>query len=105
MGLDVRFSPRAVADLQSIRAYLIERSPKGAERVRQAIVATIDHCAEYPQTGNKTDRPGVLRVPLHRYRFTIFYRLSADGQSLELLRVLRSGRVKTLRKMPGDPPK
>ena len=104
MGLGVRFSPSAIADLQSIRTYLKERSPKGAERVRRAIETTIDHCAEYPRTGNRTNLPGVFRIPLHRYRFTIFYRLSPDKEQLEVLRVLRSGRVKALRSLPDDLP-
>ena len=34
MGLKVRLTPRAIADLDDIRAYLTKRNPRGAERVR-----------------------------------------------------------------------
>lgn len=104
MGLAIQFTKRALADLDSIRTYLTDRSPRGAERVRRAIVATVEHCAEFPLTGLKTNRPGVMRLPLHRYSFTIFYLLPADGETLEVLRILRSGRVKSLRKAPDVPP-
>ena len=30
MGLKVRLTPRAIADLDDIRAYLTERNPRGA---------------------------------------------------------------------------
>jgi transposase len=41
MGLKVRLAPRAIADLDAIRAYLTERNKRGAERVRQRIEQAI----------------------------------------------------------------
>jgi plasmid stabilization system protein ParE len=70
--------------------------------VRRAIASTIDICSEYPHSGLRTDVPSVLRRPLHRYRFTVFYRLTPEGSDIEVLRVLRSGRIKSLQQLPGD---
>ena len=39
----VVLTARALADLERIRDYLMERSPTGADNVRQAIVATLEH--------------------------------------------------------------
>ena len=35
-------TPRAAEDIATLRAYLIERSPAGAENVRRAIVAPLE---------------------------------------------------------------
>jgi plasmid stabilization system protein ParE len=78
----VRFAPRALADLEDIRAYLVPRSPRGAERVRMAIAEAIDRCALNPKTGIKTDEPGLFRRPLRKYRYTIFYRPLPAGDGL-----------------------
>jgi plasmid stabilization system protein ParE len=98
--MTVRFSPRALADLEAIQNYLLPLNPRGAERVRQAIVATIDHIAAFPRSSVETDEPGLLRRPLVRYRYTIYYRLASTGHDVEIVRVLYSGRVKNLRRLP-----
>jgi plasmid stabilization system protein ParE len=100
--MTARFAPCALADINAIRVYLMERSPRGAENVRRAIASAIDFCSEYPLSGLRTDAPGVLRHPLHRYRFTVFYRLTPEGSDIEVLRVLRSARIKNLKQIPDD---
>jgi plasmid stabilization system protein ParE len=59
--MKVRLDPRAVRDLEDIRSYLVERSPAGAERVRQHIAATIERLGDFPLdieilTGTKSRR-------------------------------------------------
>jgi plasmid stabilization system protein ParE len=54
-SLRVVLTPRAFADLTHIRDYLIERSPTGADNVRQAINTTLDHLSDHPRLGR--DRP------------------------------------------------
>jgi plasmid stabilization system protein ParE len=41
MALRVRLTPRAILDLKEIRAYLVARSPRGADSVRREIDRTI----------------------------------------------------------------
>ncbi len=74
----VRLASRAVRDLEDIRAYLVERSPVGAEQVRQHIAATIDRLGDFPLLGRATDEPGVRVLPLTRYPYLIFYAVLAD---------------------------
>jgi plasmid stabilization system protein ParE len=103
MGVTVRFAPRALADLESIRSYLVPRSPRGAERVRQAIEAAIDVCAENPRLGVPCDLLGLYRWPLRRYRYTIFYRALGDADGgIEVARIVHSARVKRLSELPDD---
>ena len=100
--MSVKFSPRALADLEAIRAYLLPRSPQGAERVRIAIAETIDRCVLDPVLGSKTDEPGVLRRPLRKYRYTVFYRSGPSSDGIEIIRIVHSARVKQLGRVPDD---
>jgi plasmid stabilization system protein ParE len=99
--MTIRFSPVALGDLEGIRAYLLARSPQGAERVRQAIADAIERCALDPRIGSKTDEPGLFRRPLRKYRYTIFDRSLPDGEGIEIARIVHSARVKTLGTLPG----
>ena len=71
--MKVRLDPRAVGDLDEIRAYLVERSPGGAERVRRHIAETLERLGDFPFLGRQTDEPGVRVLPLTRYPYLIFY--------------------------------
>ena len=100
--MSVKFSPRALADLEAIREYLLPRSPQGAERVRIAIAEAIDRCALDPSIGIKTEEPDVLRRPLRKYRYTVFYRSAPSGDGIEIIRIVHSARVKHLGRVPDD---
>ena len=90
MGLTVRFTLRALADLTDIRTYLVERSLQGAERVRSQIAATIDLLSSFPMIGRTTDEPGVRVVELTRYPYRIFHVVEADA--LVILHIRHSAR-------------
>ena len=57
--------------------YVADKSPAGAERIRDRISATVDLLALYPQAGQGTSRAGVRRVVLTPYPYVIFYRTTA----------------------------
>jgi len=73
MGLTIRFDAKALSDLEEIRAYLIERSPSGAERIRLHIMETIERLSDFPFLGRSTDEPKVRVLPLTRYPYLVFY--------------------------------
>jgi plasmid stabilization system protein ParE len=76
--MKVRLDPRAVGDLDEIRAYLVERSPGGAERVRQHIAETLERIGDFPFLGRETNEPGVRVLSLTRYPYLIFYAVLSD---------------------------
>jgi len=59
-------------------------------------------CALNPRLGVRTDRPHVYRWPLRRYRYTIFYRVLLNEDAVEIARVIRAARIKTLGRLPPD---
>jgi plasmid stabilization system protein ParE len=75
----VRLDRRAIADLEEIRAFLMQRSPAGADRVRQHIAMTLDRLGDFPFLGRETDEPGVRVLALTRYPYLIFYAVLEDA--------------------------
>ena len=78
MATKARFSPRAVSDLQSIRAYLIRHSPRGAESVRLAIAETIALLEQFPHVGRTGAISGVRVIAVVRYDYLIYHKIDAD---------------------------
>ena len=56
--MNVIYAPRALRDLQSIGAYLIERSPSGAANVFAAIKSTIDALGFFRRSAVSSTMPG-----------------------------------------------
>jgi plasmid stabilization system protein ParE len=98
--MKVLYAPRALRDVDDILSYVQERNPQAAGRLSLAIEHTISHCALHPRAGSKTDEPDLYRWPIARYRYTIFYRLRAGNDGIEVARVIHGARVKDLRKLP-----
>jgi len=98
----VRFAPCALADLENIQNYVMQRSPQGAERVRRALAKAVDGCAVNPERGTRCDEPRLYRWPLHRYPYTIFYRQLVGGDGIEVARIVHGARVRKLGTMPDD---
>jgi toxin ParE1/3/4 len=100
--MNVVWSPRALRDLDEVLGYTQQRSPVGASNLSHAIERSIAICARHPQLGSKTDEPGVLRWPLGGYRYTFFYRHVGADNSIETICLLRSGRIRNLRRIPDE---
>jgi toxin ParE1/3/4 len=96
--MKIVYALRALRDIDEILAYIQERSPSGARSVSHAIEHTVHLCVLNPRAGSKTDEPGVYRWPLGKHRYTIFYRLRAENDGIEIVRLLHGARIKDLRK-------
>jgi toxin ParE1/3/4 len=96
------YAPRALRDIDAILAYIKKRSPSGAQTVALALERAIELSATVPFAGARTAKKNLYRVPISRHRLTIFYRVAASQDQIEVVRVLRAGRVKNLQRMPRD---
>lgn len=91
MALRTRLTPRAVRELEQIRAYLLERSPKGADRVRADINRTIRTLARHPGIGHPTDVAGVRVIPTAKYPYLVYH--AVEGQALVIVHVRHGARA------------
>jgi toxin ParE1/3/4 len=75
-----RYARRAQADLDEIVQYIASDNPFAAERVRHAILDTVELIAAFPHAGIKNEvTPQVRSRLVRRYPYRIHYRLR-DGE-------------------------
>ena len=90
MGLKVRLAPRAIADLDEIRAYLLKRNPRGAERVRHRIEQAIATLTDFPGIGRPTHLAGVSVTTVLRYPYLVYY--TASERELVIIHIRHAAR-------------
>ena len=98
--MSVRYSPEALADIDSILADIEKKSAQGASKVARAIETTIQLCEQFPHSFPRTNRPGIRRIPIVKYPYTIFYKSLGGEPGVVIMRVVHSASVRNLNKMP-----
>jgi plasmid stabilization system protein ParE len=88
----VRFTAKSSRQIDSVLAYIRERSPSGAETVAQRISEAIDLLTDHPRAGRATTRVSARRLSLSPYPYVIFYRLS--GSDVTVTRFVHAARRK-----------
>lgn len=98
----VVFAERARRDIGDIYNSIAQHNPVAAQNVEDTIRAACERLAEFPHASAATDEPNVRRMPLVRYPFTIFYRVDAERELVEVARVIHAARIKNLGRIPDD---
>jgi plasmid stabilization system protein ParE len=90
--MKVEYSKRAVSDLRKIADYHRRSdNPVIGERIEAGIKRTVGRIARAPESGRAVvQRPSVRVVPLLRYRYLIFYRVTGD--TLRILHIRHTAR-------------
>jgi toxin ParE1/3/4 len=77
--MKVVFTETALADLDDILEYTAENYPSLVSAVESRIRAVIERISIWPLSARQLlERPDVRVVPLIRYPYRIFYRISGD---------------------------
>lgn len=76
--MKVRYSRRALADLEEIADYIRARSPKSALSVERRIRRDIDLLASFPRLGRPTDDPEVRVLPVVKYPYLVYYEITGQ---------------------------
>lgn len=90
--MELRWSTRAVRDLQHIRLYISEHDPQAAQKVAQTIRHTVQLLIDYPQLGVQTRVEGVYEKQVPNLPFLIPYRIREDV--IEILAVFDTRQIK-----------
>lgn len=80
--------PRAVSDLQDIRAYIAQHDPRAAQRIAQRIRQTVRHLKVHPQLGRPADVENIRMMSVPTAPYCIPYR--AKDECIEILRVFHT---------------
>jgi plasmid stabilization system protein ParE len=75
--VNVRYTRRALAQIDNALTYIESRSPQGAAHVRDRIVALIALLQDHPYVGRQTSRANVRRLSVNPYLYLIDYRVTA----------------------------
>jgi toxin ParE1/3/4 len=89
--MKVVYTDEALKDLDAIADWLIVHYPAIAPAVERRIRSVVAHIARWPESSRRTaKRPGVRAIPLGRYPYRIFYRVTGDA--VEILHIHHSAR-------------
>ena len=89
--MKVVYTEEALKDLDAIADWLIAHYPTVAPAVERRIRSVVAHIAHWPESSRRSaKRPGVRAVPLGRYPYKIFYRVTDD--TVEILHIHHAAR-------------
>lgn len=91
--MKIRLTPRALADLDAINAYLTPRSPQGALNVKAAILATFETLKRLPHSGKRQTTPGVRKLGVVRYPYNVFYAVNEDAEEVVVFTIFHTSRA------------
>jgi plasmid stabilization system protein ParE len=74
----LRYTQRAIVELDEILTHIAERSPGGARRVQARIHAIIDLLLRHPSAGQLTSKGRLRRMIASPYPYLIFYAAIED---------------------------
>ena len=86
------WSPRSLRDLESIRDYIAQDSPRVADLVVRRIIKTVERLETFPESGRKAPErndPEIREVITAPYR--VVYRLREGN--VEIITVFRASRL------------
>jgi toxin ParE1/3/4 len=89
--MNIVWSPEALQDLISLRAYIAQESPTGARRIAFRILDNVEHLlADNPQIGGPGRVPGTRELVIPQTPYIVPYRV--DREAIQILRVYHSSR-------------
>jgi plasmid stabilization system protein ParE len=89
--MKLRYSRRALAELDAILSDLGSKNPAAARSLRARVFQIGERISQFPQGYQQVaERPGVRRVPMVRYPYLIFYKVLDD--EAVVLRIIHGAR-------------
>ena len=87
----VVWSPEAIQDLASLRAYIAQESPAGAKRTVLRVVEVVENLLpDNPHIGRPGRVPGTRELVIPQTPYIVPYRVR--GEAVQILRVYHSAR-------------
>lgn len=90
--MKLKFTPRATQDLIGIAEYVREHSPRGALRVPDAILESLQHLVRFPRLGRPQKVEGVRKLVTRRYPYLVYYTLDEEIGEVVILTIQHPAR-------------
>jgi toxin ParE1/3/4 len=89
--MKIVWSPEAIQDLISLRAYIAEENPAAARRIVLRVLHDVEHLlADNPQMGRPGRVPGTRELVVPRTPYIVPYRV--QRATIQILRVFHGAR-------------
>jgi toxin ParE1/3/4 len=89
--MNLVWSPEAIQDLVSLRAYIAQESPVGAKRTVLRVVEVVENLLpDNPHIGRPGRVPGTRELVIPQTPYIVPYRVR--GEAVQILRVYHSAR-------------
>ncbi|HEY5831182.1 MAG TPA: type II toxin-antitoxin system RelE/ParE family toxin [Hyphomicrobiaceae bacterium] len=89
--MKVRYSRRALLELEGIHSYISQFNPRAAADVVSRIEGLCTMLGDFPGMGHSTERSDLRMLPVVRYPYVIFYTPLQENDEILILRI-RHGR-------------
>lgn len=90
--MKVRFTKEALADLDTIFAYIAKDNPAAAARVVERISQAADLLREFPRMGRRSSEPGVFEAIVRGLPYIVVHELDRKRGAVVVLRVYHAAR-------------
>jgi plasmid stabilization system protein ParE len=92
--MKLRFTPRAAQDLAAIADYIRAQSPAAAEKVRAAILGSLQNLVLFPGAGRAQTVAGVRKLVTRRYPYLVFYTVDKTSEEIIILTIQHPARAR-----------
>ncbi|HTO66561.1 MAG TPA: type II toxin-antitoxin system RelE/ParE family toxin [Bradyrhizobium sp.] len=84
--------PRATQDLTDIAEYILTRNPNAAQRVRAAILRSLQILIRYPYVGRPQAVEGVRKLITRQYQYLVYYTVDEPNAEIVVLSIQHPAR-------------
>jgi plasmid stabilization system protein ParE len=92
--MKLRFTPRATQDLVDIADYVRAHNPAAAQRVRAAILASLQSLIRHPYIGREQTLAGVRKLVTRRYPYLVYFTVEAATEEIVVLAIQHPARAR-----------
>jgi toxin ParE1/3/4 len=85
--MKLRFTPRAAQDLAAIADHVRARNPAAAQRVRAAILHSLQNLVLFPRVGRAQTVEVVRKLVTRKYPYLVYYTVDETGEEIIILTI------------------
>jgi plasmid stabilization system protein ParE len=90
--MKLRFTPRALENLEVISAYLRSKNPATSGHVRAAIYASLQTLLLFPRIGRPQKAKGIRKLVTRKYAYLVYYTVDDDAGEVIILNIKHPAR-------------
>ena len=91
--MNLRFTPQATQDIVEIADYIRAENPIAAERVRAAILESLQVLVSFPRIGRQQSVEDVRKLVTRRFGYLVYYRIDEVASEIAVLTIRHPARM------------